>query len=215
MIPLLSCLGLLLLSFFGGKLLVKRVQTLSNKLSTSKKNERVLGQNLILLQEFSGQALFLSGSAAIALPAKNSALLTISQFKKEANSQDVILDNLKVSSEVKDKPKTISRVDIKFDVEGTLNSLINFLMAVKQGAPLTRIKKIHLSYYGEKARASVGLSSFWSSYPTMLPTLSQPLVELSTREREVLSILSSLNPPLFREVTPSPPSVRSNPFSFQ
>ena len=211
-IPLACLIVFLLLAFFGGRTVLSRIQILRRSLSLMEKSERVLERKLSLLEESSGEVLSLSDSAVIALPARNSALLAISQLKNRADEQGVLLDDLKVGIEIEDKVKKISRADIKFDIEGPLVSLLNFLVEIKKDAPLSSLRRVALSQSATGARFSISLSTFWSEFPTKLPAVNEPITGLSDKEREILELMAKLNRPSLVEVSPVKIFPPANPF---
>lgn len=198
-------------------LLIAAAPTVLSKLSSQRaelagsvKDENVVNSKISLLREIEPQSLTQTNLAVIAVPQKNPALIVLSQLKNLAALNSVTLDNLKVSTAVKEE--NLSKIEIGFDVDGVFSGVVTFVRALGGMAPLIRIEKVKISQAAGAARAETSITAYWAAYPEKLPPILEPAQGLSNDEKDLIARFARLTPPTFLEVAPQSPSVRVNPF---
>jgi len=205
----LSCLlfvGVITLKIGWAKIAKKR-----EEIASLQKTVKALEQKEMILGEVAGGVVKQAGLLNNALPAKNSALVTISQVKKLANEEFLVMDSLKAGAEI--KKSSYSQVNISFDIEGEILVVLNFLKKLQNIAPLTNLDKVKISQsITSLAKASVTIKTYWAAYPVKLPPITEPLKDFTAEEKETIVKILSLNPPEFVELIPQENSGRQNPF---
>ena len=109
--------------------------------------------------------------------------------------------------------KGIARGEISFSLKGEFQEIIKFLKDIQTLAPLSSIDKVGVKIEGGEAIVSTLISIYWSSFPTELPPITEPITELKQEEQTILDRISSLKKPEFITLTPSSPSEREDPFN--
>lgn len=208
--PVLFFIVLIILSIIVAKEGFARISSLRNQLDAEKQKEAILAQKESLLREVAADTSVNTEVSLAAVPAKNPALIALSQFKTLSSDKSVLLSNIKVGMEAKETD--LSSIEIRLDVEGNLSSVLDFMKTINTLLPITLVEKVKLSSQGEISRASVIVKVFFSSYPTQLTSLTEPLEGLTTEEKAVLAKLAQSVMPSFVEVQPLPVGLRANPF---
>lgn len=201
----------LLLFAVVGKFGISKVTDLRTQLNSLQKDQTVLSQKLNILQSLSQTLSQGSGFAMSAFPEDNPALTVISQLKRIAPTGGVSLTNIKAGAEVKDK-SGLSRVDVSFEATGPRSSVLAFIKDIQTLAPITLVDKVKITELGGIAKADVSVKSFWSALPTSIPSVAQPITDLTSQEKSVLGTVSSLLQPSLTNVSPVSGG-KSDPFS--
>jgi hypothetical protein len=210
-------LGLFLAALLLGAIVVRvglsRVSSQRAELQKASKNETILAQKQNVLQALEEDVLSYADTAILAVPEKNPSLIALSQLKILGESKGLLIDNIEIGNSVKDKSGGYKAI-VSFEVEGAFDQVLSYLTSIKTFAPLTIIDRAEITQAGGAVRASVDAVVYWASLPTKLPALSEPVKELSASETNIITELSTLEPPLFTEVLPSAPSGRLDPFVY-
>ena len=213
LLPLALLLAMVTLSIIVFKVGVARIGTQRAELKKATKNETILTQKQQVLQTLEENILSYADAAIVAMPDKNPSLIALSQLKTLAERNTLTLSEIKIGSRTKDKSGAF-KTTVLFEVEGTLFEVLNYLISTKSFAPLSVIDRVDIIQAGGVMRASVTLTVFWVPLPTKLPAISEPVHELSADETNLITELSSLEQPLFTQISPAAPSARIDPFSF-
>jgi Tfp pilus assembly protein PilO len=208
--PILFLVVLIILSLIVVKEGVGRISSLKGELEVEKKNEAVLSQKESFLREIQSSVSTNMEFSLAAVPARNPALIVLSQLKKLSLDKEVILSNVKIGTETKEAD--LSSIQIRFDIDGNLSSVVDFTKSINNLLPISLVEKVKLASQGETSRANVSIKVFFSPYPKKLTSLTESLTDLSTEEKNLLSKLTQLIMPDFVEVQPFGPGMRTNPF---
>lgn len=211
-LAVLPTLGVILISFFAVPFGISQVTGIRGKISQEGVNQNVLSQKLDTLTTVGEAASAQSSIVTIAVPDSNPALITLSQMRTLAVANGLAISGVKGGAETKDK-SGLSRVDISFDVNGPRPQIFAFLAAVNNISPITVVSKIKMNESGGNALANVTVRSFWSSFPTKLPAVTEPESGLTADEKSTVTKVSALKQPIFSEVPASDVLGRSDPFS--
>jgi hypothetical protein len=213
LLPLALLLAMITLSIIVFKVGVAKISTQRAELQKATKNETILTQKQQVLQTLEDNILSYTDTAIVAMPDKNSSLIALSQLKTLAERNALSLSEIKIGSKTSDKSGTF-KTTILFEVEGALFQVLNYLISTKSFAPLSVVNRVDITQAGGVIRASVSLTVFWVPLPTKLPAISEPVTELSANEINLITELSSLEQPLFTQISPAAPSARIDPFSY-
>jgi hypothetical protein len=204
-------LVLILLATFISKTAFSRIKLQREELKASKAKESVLKEKESVLRDFHPEVMNWADLSSLALPEKDVTLIVISQVKKLASEKGVLIKNVKIENVLEGK-KDLLRANLKIEAEGFFSQLVNFGASLKNLLPLIAVDEIRIVQEPEIANAEIVLVAFWAPFPTKLPSIVDPVVELSAEEIDLLSDLDTLSLPLFIELSPSSPSIRMNPF---
>lgn len=211
LIPLAFLFAAIALLVFGGRFVWQRVSSARSQLARARATETVLREKVAMLEVSQVTLGASSTQLAAALPENNSSLLVSSQVKGLAADFGLDISELRLGGA--GETQGLSRAEVKFDVDGRIDVVSNFLRALPRTSPVTRFEAIDIIESGEIVRASVTLSAYWSAFPSQLPPVEQKLEGLTAAEEELVSEISQFRQPEFVSLSPSVPVSRSNPFS--
>lgn len=194
-----------------GKFGFSRISELRGRIAQAQRDQTVLTQKLNILKSISETVTSGSPMALTALPSTNPSLITTSQLKSLASIQEVVISGIKGSGEVKDN-SGLSRVNISFEATGGRAQIIAFLKSIGTIAPITLVDKVKITEAGGAVRADVSVKSFWAALPTKLPTLTEPITDLTANETETLTAVTGLTQPSLIEI-PVSEGGKADPFS--
>ena len=179
-------------------------------ISDIERTNSILNQKQTLLRTLESNVSDYVSSTANALPEKNSALSMVSQIKNMAALNGLFISAVKIGAET--AQAGVSAVEITFGIEGSMNDTLNFLNSLSSVAPVSNIQKAKVNSSGGIASADITIRAYSAPYPVRLPSLTEPITDLSNDEKDLLDTLSNLTLPLFTTLEPQQPAVRDNPF---
>jgi len=216
--PLLTLLGVLLFAGIAGNTLWVRLGEVRKNLEAAGKENNTLGQKVEVLQRKSDQDTFLvDKKLTLALPPRSSSIYVVSQAKKKAADNLVIIQEITVS-----EPKVQSELaqsTTSLSVEGYLGSILNFIDSLSNVAPLIKTDNIEFgggnNLNSKLIDMTVNLTSYYSPYPETIPALNQPINALTSSEEQVINDVSNLEVPgIPQELGPQSAVDRADPFTF-
>lgn len=210
LVPLGLLVVLIILSVLAVKIGFSRIGAQREELSAARKNESILSQKESVLSSVQGTIPTYVKTVAASLPEKNPALSMTSQLRSLALTNQLILENIKVGSSV--TTGELSAVDISFSLEGAVPQVVSYLNSIKDMAPVSTVEKAKINQSSLGTRADVTVKVYFSPFPTKLPSLTEPVKELSQEEKGTLLKLSALSLPIFTELQAQPGTLRENPF---
>lgn len=210
-VPLGSLVVLIVLVIIFFQFTLAKISSQSEEINKTKKEENVLNSKIALLSEAEDSITNQSEALSLYLPSKNSSLSIISQIKNGASLNLVSAENIKVG--VENKTGSLSKVDINFDIDGSVPAILSYLKSFKTSMPITIFSKIKITGSGEMVRASITITGFWSPLLTKIPAITEPIKELTPDEITLIEKISTYTRPTFSEVLPTNPQPRSNPFN--
>ena len=209
--PLLILALLVSLSLIGLSRAFYEVGSLKEEQTQASKNENILKSKLDILSTNEANVETNTNFAVSFLPGENSALSVLYQLRGNAVTNGLLLSNLNVGSEVKDENGFMT-VSFSFDLQGSLQQILDFVNLIKNIAPNIWIEKTELNFAGDRLQASINTKSYWSPFPTKIPALTEPIISLNSAEKEILTKVSSFNQPSFVILIPTAPRENTNPF---
>lgn len=216
-LPALLLIALLFLFVFSLKIGISKIFVLQESVNSQKNIELVLRQKEELLTSVNENISDQTNIAGIALPERNPVLLSMYWIKYLGMDGLVKLSNIKVGSGNTDQAG-LNKISISFNIEGQIADVLNGISQLKNVAPLIVVDKVDLQIVsvapieGSSANASVGVSSFWSPFPDKIPSLTQPLRDITSEEKDILASLLSLARPPFAQLLPQEPTETEDPF---
>lgn len=211
MLPVGLLFVLIVLFIFSFKIGLERIKTQRDTLNKAQSDEKILTDKESLLRQFEIEVGSTADTTATALPDKNPALSILSQLKAFAATRGIILANAKIGQEV--TGQDVSRVDITFDADGDFTQVMDFLNSLENVAPIIFIGKTKITQIAGISRATTTIRGFWAPLPSKLPSLTEPIKDLTSAERELLQKVTSLSQPAFLEIVPAEASGRIDPFN--
>lgn len=181
-----------------------------NKLSTQLQKVQALSQKAELLGTVDVEAQNQAELISFALPSQNASFVAISQLRSLAAQEGIVLTNIKVGAETKDGSLLVA--DIAFDAEGALSAVLNLFEGISRVAPIMTVERIQANQAQGAVRANVRLKVFWAELPKTLPQIAEPINDLTSEEREILTRIFELTPPEFVFLGPEPPRENLSPF---
>lgn len=201
----------ILLFVLVGKFGISQITNLREKIATAKKTESVLSQKYNVLKSVAVVSASGSNQTLAALPKSNPAILIQSQVKSLAAQNLVILDTLKSggSSSGSDLPSVVTTME----VEGPKEGIIALIKAVDTIAPITTVEKVSFTEAAALTKAEIGLRTYYSPLPKTIPMVTQPVTDLTSAERTLLSQIATLSQPTFSDILVATQSaLNPNPF---
>jgi len=184
-----------------GKFGMTKITSLRSQITDAKQTENILTEKLSILQSFSKSPENSLSLITSVLPVANSSVATTSQLKTLAAQNGIVITSLKSGSSSKGA-SSLSYADITFEVTGSKLAITNLLNGVAKIAPISQVQKIRMSENGGLASANIVVRTYWADYPKTIPSVTQPITNLSNSEKQLVSQLSGLTLPMF-SVTPS------------
>lgn len=212
-VPISAIVILTIISFVFAGVILGKINAINSDLESASKTKNILETKISSLTQISDESLTnITETVNLALPEKNSALMSVSQLKSMAAEGSLILENVKVGSEIKDTGG-VSHVDLAFDVEGPTQGVISYLKQISSIAPINNLSKFKLSSNESSVRASVTTLSYWASLPKTIPSVESPFEPFTADEQKLIDQITGLRKPLFLKLNPGGDSGRVDPFS--
>ena len=209
-VPFVSLIVLIVLVIVLFQVALSKISLQTEEITKTQKEEKVLSAKLSFLSEAESQIGNQAESLSLYLPDKNSALSIIAQIKSLATPYGLIVENIKVGTEIKEGG--VSKVSIDFDVDGQTSAILIYLKSLKTAMPVMVFSRVKIAGATEVVRASVTLIGFWSPLLTKIPAITEPIKELTGEEKTLIEKITSFVQPPFGKVAPAGPTSRGNPF---
>ena len=211
LIPSVYLLVSIILFVFGARTGIAKISEQSSALNDAKKTQGVLQQKESLLRQIETEVNSQVDILANVVPEKNPALTMISQIKNLAAVSGITITTFKIGAQ--NDAGVVSFVDLSYDADGALISIIPFLNTVKTLAPISTLDTAKINQQGGLASANVRIRVYFAGYPTKLPSLTEAVNELTGEEKTLLDSLSGLSLATFTTLTPQEPTVMESPFN--
>jgi len=210
LVPVILLVVLGILSGLAVRIGFSRIGAQRDEIAAARQDENTLSQKENVLSSVQGTVPTYVNTVAASLPEKNPALSMISQLRALAVTSGLLLDNIKVGSAV--PTEGLFYVDITFALEGTPPQVVSYLNSIKNLAPISTVEKAKVNQSALGTRADVTVRVYYSAFPQKLPSLTEPVKELTEDERTALTRLSALSLPAFTDLQAQPAGLRENPF---
>jgi len=182
----------------------KKIQKTENDMKIKAETLRQISQNVLDSADVS----------LIALPDKQEIVFMISNFKNVAQENNILIGKLSTINSLQEKDG-IKGMSIKIDgIAERYSDIIEIVNKMKKTMPVVSIDKVVTSGSIDlnEISFSIELSTFWSSLPEEIPSITQPVNLLTSEQTELLASLSSYKRPDMVSLIPQEQSSRQNPF---
>lgn len=193
-------------SIFG----YNKIVDVNKRLKNAKRQKTVLGQNVAILSEVDEEVTN-QNFIEVALPSDHAAVYFISQARRVAYENSLVISNIKTGISVK-QGNGLLKASVSFDVEGSADGATQFLDQIVMSLPLTKIDKVKTTLAGGTARSSITVNVFSAELPEKIPSINTAIKSLTNEEKETLIELVDYQLPLFIKPEASEPTQRDNPF---
>lgn len=211
--PLLVFIFVFGLLVFGVKTGFEKIMQQRAALQKANATEKILKEKESNLREVQRIVNTQTDAAVNALPPENSSLAVISQLKSIAGQNLVAISGFKSMGGGGGK-ETLRSLKISFSVNSNTAGVIAFLKSLNTIAPLVNIDKVELKTGTDQTQADILISCFWSNFPSKIPSVTQPLVDLNDTDKQILNEVSKLNVINSGEVLVPTNDSKSDPFAF-
>lgn len=211
LVPSVYLLVSIILFVFGLRTGIAKISEQNSTLNEARKAQEVLQQKESLLRQIETEVSSQVDVLANVVPEKNPALIMISQLKNLAAVSGITITTFKIGAQ--NDAGVVSFVNLSYDADGDLVSVISLLNTIKTLAPISTIDTVKINQQGGVASANVRIRVYFAGYPTKLPSLTEPVNELTSEEETLLETLSGLSLPIFTTLTPQEPTIRESPFN--
>jgi hypothetical protein len=190
---------------------IPRVAGLRDQVTTAQSLKATLSQKLSVLQSFSQSSASGSVTAAVtALPDANPSAIVVSQLKNLASGGGVNISGIKSGSG--STTSSLSGINTSFQATGPRDAVINYLKNIETIAPITVVSSIRLIENAGVATADISIVTYWAPNPTVIPSVTQPITDLSASEKQELTQIAGLIQPTVVQSLPSETGVNPAPF---
>lgn len=212
--PLVSLVIAILLGIVIFMFMLNRINPINAQIGDLNSQQQDLEAKLTSLQKLFNSVNTQSQLTTIALPSTNIAGVVLAELKTSAVENNLVLTNVNVSStEATDSDLDYSTIELK--ANGGYTDIEAFIKSIQQLLPLVNISAFKIDNSAEGGLvASLSLYTYWSEYPQTLPSVNQPINNLTDDEVNLINKLSDFTKPALGQLVPeSTNSGRINPFS--
>lgn len=197
--PLLIMLGVLLLFAIGGKVVYDNITSLTQKGDDNSKVEATLQTKLNSLQVAAPSASNDSQLVLAALPASSSVFSEIYQLKQTAISFGLLLNSIESAQAPLLAANPVVSTEVDFEADGTYQNIASFIQKIRTSAPISRFDNIRIANQNSVGnnifRLTATLFTYWSPLPTKLPSIDDPITELTADEKATVAGALTLSQP--------------------
>jgi hypothetical protein len=213
--PVLIICMMIVLSFVSIKTGYKQINLQLENLRSYQKTERILEEKIFILRQIQEGVLEYTNTSVSALPEKNPAPVIISQLKTFSANSSIFLDKIQLGGGASASEDGVFKGKLEIEAENVEEAvmLVSFINTLSKILPLLTIDQVEMDGFGEELSLKLTASYYWSTFPTQLPPITEPIKDLLPNERVLLSELSGFLKPSFTVLQPSSPRERINPFN--
>lgn len=211
-LPVIFLSVLILLSFVIFKFGIAGAISLNDELKEAKKKEAMLSEKQVLLSTFSADNLRVVQKAQLAVPSDNPATSVLRLIRIVANQSAVNIKVVNIGKATTDD-SGLSKVGVTIDVSGTHQSVVSFVRTLLGETPIVTLNSINFGQNPDKTfGANLVLSAFSAKMPTQLSKVDEPIKDLTSEEKTVLSKINALTAEVTQGLSPQAPGGRTSPF---
>lgn len=208
----LPLVAVILLFVFAGKFAFSQIQKINSQIKETKKTQSVLSQKLSTLRSVSQLTVSGTNAAITALPKSNPSLQVVSQIRNLASSNLLLIQDVRSSASDKSSSQ-IPHVTTSFNLVGSKEAISAFIKGIDSIAPISFVDKVSLTQDGGAFAANISIKTYYAPLPSTIPTITQPVTDLTASEKELLNQISGLTQPTLNlPVTATVSGSNPNPF---
>ena len=210
----------IVLAFVAGNIIIQRIGSIRSEISRLESSNNLLNTRLKTLQEIPVEITESIQIVSRALPPENPAILIAKQIRDIALENDLVIQKMNItrnSAAVSESPDDIANIEINFDATGTLAEIGILIDSLKNISPIVNLSSVELQrkLQDNTVDATLFLTAFSSGFPETLPSITEPISELSQGEMATLEELKVFRQPALgdSQITPvAPDAGRPSPF---
>jgi hypothetical protein len=187
-----------------------RVPLMFDQLRTEQQNNDLLAEKLNILEKLRNDVISRSDSSVVAFPISDSVLWFMNVLKSSAETNQIELVSLDFKRSLGELNTSTFELQI---AAGNRKDLLTFMTDLKNRAPISSIEEISFETNGEEVISNVKIVTYWKPLPEKIPSVSQPITDLTQNEEEILRSVINLRGPEFTTLDPDQHSDRTNPFN--
>ena len=215
-IPLLVILGTIVITIYTVNFAYLRITANLEEVGRIRKLQNTLTERVNVLKEFQAGVLDdRSDLVYTALPDKNPATAIVSQLRTQIKERELTMTGIS-SLAPTDFNEKIQEGEITYKVDSPdIIPILGILDSLSSIAPVTAIAEVTIVKDNSGSYAAeLKLPTYWSPLPTELPSLDEPIEDLTPEERELMARILQYTFPVFVNLTPGAKSnERQNPFN--
>jgi Tfp pilus assembly protein PilO len=190
---------------------IGKINEVRSQISSARQEQGVLTQKLDILRTVSVNGAENANVVTNALPDSTPSLAAMSQLKRIAAENNLVLRAVKSGSSNESNPD-FNSVSITFNLIGNKNDITSFVNAITTYAPISIVDSVKMSQSGTGFIGNVTIKSFWAPFPAKLPATIEQFNDLNADDKQVLSDLSGLAQPVYLALPPASSEGKTNPF---
>jgi nitrogen fixation-related uncharacterized protein len=215
-VPIVAIIVVFVLSIFLLKEAYARISSQYSDLQSTRKDETVLRQKAETLRQLRDGGFDPGERTALALPNKNPSLWVLSNINRELREKErIIINELNASGTRKLKDAedvNKGKFTVVFYYLDVLE-FIDMLNQISTYTPYTSYEFIDFEVSDKGyIESKVEFNVFWSEMPKTITSIRQPVDDLSSKEKEILNLVTRLKTPELSTIEAVSPYGRENPF---
>lgn len=214
-IPVMTIVLVAVIAIFALNVGYSRITTQISGYNAERKKDSLLQAKLDTISKLDSGGFLKSEGVLIALPESNPATTVFAILRTFSNNKEITLTKVEVKTASGITEVHANEIELEFNA-ADLPSLFTFLESLSASAPITTVNELNLQGLKDETLgfdATMKLTIYWSGFPTKLPSITEPITDLTDDEKRVLSLISSLNQPIFSTLIPEVPKERTEPFN--
>lgn len=192
-----------------------KIRSELDKYNNDRKTISLLDQHLSILKEFKAGVLDdRSDITYMVLPDKNPGAFAFSQLKLLAVENKLRVKDIKFAAS-SGVDESVNKANISYNFEAdNINTTLKFLTDLQNVAPLMTPDGVDISIKNGSVDVKLNTVVYWKSLPKSLPSLTEPIKDLTTEEENLIAKIYRFRLPQFSTLAPEPlrPD-RLNPFN--
>ena len=129
-------------------------------------------------------------------------MIVFSQLKSLASKDGLVLSKL-VSKNSGTGVSDLIFTSTTFEATGDESLITTFLKDIETMAPITLVNNINSSLNNGIATSNIVTNTYWAPYPKIISTITEPVTDMTSVEKETLTKTQELTSPTFSQITPS------------
>ncbi len=214
-LPLGVVVFILVVGIVGGRYLVGELLRSRAKITNVNSNLDVLEGRLAVLRGLGQTVETFQNDVLYAVPVSNPSLLVSAQIKSIAEAHGLEVNDLKSNvSSLESNRDGLSELTVRFTLAGGREEISQFVEDVTNSTPITQFRGMEMSVINDNIVVGVELVTFWAPLPSELPSIDEPIENLTPEELSLLQQISSFTKPVITELPEAQnPRERVDPFT--
>lgn len=215
-IPGVAFLIIFILTATAGQFLFSRIFELQTSITQSKQKNESLEAKKTLLSGLNKTELKEQVNKAVAaVPNESSATPSLITLRSLAQNRNVNITQVHINDKSKSGSKAESKtVDVEVTAQSDIPSILLFLNDLRKATPIMKVANVGFDLKGGVLYSNISLQTTWSSLPSTIGKVEDPIDNLTPSERAELNQLQTLSAQESTRSAVLPPQGRENPFTY-